>query len=151
MNRRIQIREEPSSLERRADFLRAQLLDTIDRIERRAHELTNVRLQLGRHASVVRTFSIAGITLVGAGVALGFYRFRTRDERRRHQRRRAIRRAFEHPDRVASYKDRTFFVQLLRNVALGSLTFVAMQMAKRSLRHALPSLHEEDKIPRLSP
>jgi hypothetical protein len=147
----IEIKQEPSALERRADELRDRLVHTIDMIEKRAHEVTNVRLQLGRHAGLVRTLSSVGIALFASGVAYEIYRFRTRHQRHRRQRLRALARIWRHPDRIAAAEERGFFPELFRRVALGSITFFAIEMAKRSMRHAVPELHEEERIPRLLP
>ena len=41
---------------------------------------------------------------------------------------------------MGRYKDRPFFVDFLRKVAMGTLTFAAMQLARTALKRAVPQL-----------
>jgi hypothetical protein len=93
---------ERESLEHEADLVRARLLGTIGELDRRRHELLDIKLQLRRHAGDL--LSIFGGLWVGAGatVAILFVRERRREQRVRKERLRAIVRLWQHPERIAA-------------------------------------------------
>jgi len=89
-------------LERKADVTRARLLGTIDELERRRHEVLDLKLQLRRHPGQV--ISALGGLFIGVGVTAGVLLYRqNRHERRvRQERLRALLRLWRHPERIAA-------------------------------------------------
>jgi hypothetical protein len=88
-------------LELRANQTRTRLLGTIDALDRRRHELTDLRLQLRRHAPGVLA-AFGGLLIgVGATAAIVLYRQSLHERRLRRERMRAIARLWQHPDRIA--------------------------------------------------
>jgi len=88
-------------LEREANVVRARLLGTIDQLERRRHELLDLKLHLRRHPGQV--VSALGGLFIGIGATAGVLLYRqSRHERRvRQERLRALLRLWKHPERIA--------------------------------------------------
>jgi hypothetical protein len=126
-------------LEGEADRLRRRLADTLAAIDRRRHELFNPRQQAAAHkvlaASAGGTLAVA----LGASVAWGLHRRRTRTQRRRRERWRALGRLWEHPERVAVHSEGSVLSEAGRRIAVGALTFVMLELLRRTTRRALGS------------
>ena len=133
-------RDEHARLEKQADLTRARLMETLEAIDRRRHLLLDVRHQLESHKTPLVIAASVLTSVLGAGIGLAIYRLSHRDERRRRERYEALQRYWKHPERVGRYKDRPFFVDFLRKVAMGTLTFAAMQLARTALKRAVPQL-----------
>ena len=131
-------RDEHARLERQADLTRARLMETLEAIDRRRHLFLDVRHQVAEHKTPIMITAGIFASAISAGIGLLLYRLSHRDERRRHERVVALRRSWQHPERVGRYKDRPFLVELLRKVAMGTLTFAAMKLAKTAVQKALP-------------
>src|SRR5437899_1202460 len=88
-------------LERKANVARARLLGVIDELDRRRHEILDLKLQLKKHASDV--VSAAGGLLfgIGATVAVTLYRQSRYQRRVRQERLRALVRLWRHPETIA--------------------------------------------------
>jgi hypothetical protein len=112
-------------LEHEADLVRARLLGTIGELDRRRHELLNLKLQLRRHAGDL--VSVFGGLLVGAGTtaAVLVIRERRREQRLRKERLRAVARLWEHPERIAA---RRSAVGTALRMVLVALTAMATTM-----------------------
>jgi hypothetical protein len=135
------------SLEAQADEVRAKLATTLERLDRKRHEiahLADVPAQIEEH--VVPLAAGAAIVLVATGALITWsvVRLATRPERRPRERIEALRRAWLHPENVGR-KRSTFVGDLLRKLAMGVATTLAMQVVKRAI--SSPQLAEA--FPRL--
>jgi hypothetical protein len=92
-------------LERETDLARARLLGTIGELDRRRHELLDLRLQIRRHAGDL--LSILGGVLMGIGSTAAVLVLRERRRARRvpTERFRAVVRLWQHPERIAAKKN----------------------------------------------
>lgn len=92
----------PREIEREIEYLRARLDRSLSELDRRRHELTDIRLQMRKHP---RVFIGAGAVVVLAlgGVGFAIYRSRKREElpEKAKRLRIAFERAVEKPEKVA--------------------------------------------------
>ena len=92
----------PREIEREIDHLRKRLDRSLAELDRRRHELTDVKLQMQKHP---QAFLIAGgvVVLMLGGVGYAIYRSRKRQEpvEKAKRFRIAIGRAVDKPERVA--------------------------------------------------
>jgi hypothetical protein len=92
----------PREIERDIEHFRTRLDGSLAELDRRRHELMDVRLQMRRHPAV---FAGAGVVvmLILGGVGYAIYRSRKRDELPRKTRRLriAVGRAVDKPEKVA--------------------------------------------------
>lgn len=137
-------------VEKTADRLRDELLLTLEELERRRERALDVRYQL-RHAIeknrdlLIKVGGVAlGLMVVGMGWSA--WRARHREEILWKHRREALRRAWEHPDRVASHaEERPVGIELGRKLVLIFATTLASAMAKSAVRSLVPASNEPHK------
>lgn len=130
-------------VERSANEVRAQLRETLEVIDRRRHDLLDPRRQLEEHRTAIAIAT--GVTLVGLGALVGYaiHRASTREERARARRgrelRRAMRRAYLHPEWIARRAMRREDVQarVAKSALSTALTFAAFELATSTVRRAL--------------
>jgi hypothetical protein len=87
-------------LAQEASEQRARLAATLDELKRRLHNLFDVKLQLRQHALSLALAGTSALLLIGGAISLVSYRKR---QRRRHlyrERWRALKRLWEHPERI---------------------------------------------------
>jgi hypothetical protein len=133
-------------LEKKANLVRARLLGTIGELDRRRHELLDLRLQIRRHAGDL--ISIAGGLLVGASAtaAILVLRERRRESRVRKERLRAVVRLWEHPERIASKKNAlasALRLALVAVVAVATTTVGTRQIERLRRRPRIPAYPRE--------
>lgn len=131
------VRYTRSTLESRADDLRERLLDTVALLESRARSLTSVGTQIRRHSGFVGAIFGGSIILLTFGLSYEAFRLRTRGPRRRRQRLVALRRSWDHPELVARTAP-SLGSSLLRKLAVGTLGFLGVELAKRGVRRLMP-------------
>ncbi|HEY6909029.1 MAG TPA: hypothetical protein VI356_06650 [Myxococcales bacterium] len=92
----------PREIERDIEHLRTRLDKSLAELDRRRHELTDVRLQMQRHPGVFIGAGAAVALMIG-GVAFAVWRSRKREELPQKARRLriAVRRAVDDPKKVA--------------------------------------------------
>lgn len=141
---------EREQVEKTADRLRDELLLTIEELERRRERALDVRYQL-RHA-IERNrellLRVGGVTLGLLVVGLGYsaWRSRHREELMWKHRRQALKRAWEHPDRVASHaEERPVGLELGRKLVLIFATSLASALAKSAARSLVPESSEQPR------
>jgi hypothetical protein len=92
----------PREIEREIDYLRTRLDRSLAELDRRRHELMDIRLQMRKHP---RVFIGAGavVVLMLGGVGFAIYRSRKREEipAKAKRMRIALRRAVDKPEKVA--------------------------------------------------
>ncbi|NOK32681.1 hypothetical protein D7W79_08155 [Corallococcus exercitus] len=127
-------------VEHTADRIRDELLLTLEELDRRRARATDVRYHVNQHKDLLVTVGAAALVAVGLGVGIAIYRARHHDERVRRQRRRALERAWAHPDRVAtSIEDKPLGAELGRKVVMIFATSLATAVARNSIQTLVPS------------
>lgn len=130
---------EREQVERTADRIRDELMLTLEELDRRRHAAFDVRHQLEDHRELLirAGLAAAGVAAVWTGFAL--YRARHRDRYLAKKRRDALRRAWKHPDRIASQAEvAPLPVELGRKLVLIFGTALATSLAKRSVETLVP-------------
>lgn len=120
------------------DVLRRDLGSIVAELDRRRHEMLDVRLQARRHPVVVVVAAGGAALLVGGLVALAIRqsRERRRPTRRVREARRALARLLDHPHRVAAEPSVAVKIATAAGVAAGSA--IARQLATRMMARAAP-------------
>ncbi|WP_223639276.1 hypothetical protein [Corallococcus sp. EGB] len=137
ITRRMGDREQ---VEQTADRIRDELLLTLEELDRRRARATDVRYHVNQHRDLLVTVGAAALVAVGLGVGYAIYRARHHDERVRRQRRKALERAWAHPDRVAtSIEDKPLGAELGRKVVMIFATSLATAVARNSIQSLVPS------------
>jgi hypothetical protein len=119
-------------LEAEANVARARLVRTLGALDRRRHELADVRLQVRRHAGGVMLAAGVVVGAVGLAVAIDVVRARRRAERRPRARLELLRRLWRRPEELAPAP--SFWGTLARRLALTALGALASQLAKREAK-----------------
>jgi hypothetical protein len=121
-----------AEIEREIDEVRRRLDKSLAELDRRRHDLMNVKLQVSKHPQAVLIAGGAAVLLLGA-VFLAARRSRPEPEpvRKLSRFRRAAARAAEHPERVAREPP------LWEKIAASVGTTVAVALTKRLLDRAL--------------
>lgn len=134
-------------LEAEANVARARLARTLGALDRRRHELVDVRLQLRRHASAIALAAGVGLSVLGIVIAIDVVRARRRAKRTPRARLELARRAWRRPETLAPAPP--FWLTLARRVALAALGAVASQLAKREAKALLGRPSARGAPPRL--
>jgi hypothetical protein len=117
-------------MELRAEVARDRLLDTIDALDRKRHEVLDWRLQLRQHLTQLALVSVAVVGGLAMAIGTGLYRARLLADHRRRERVRALSRFWRHPERVALDRHHS-----LRTIAMSGLltllTLAAARIARR--------------------
>lgn len=120
-------------IEAAADRYRSELLATLEELDRRRVEATNLRAQVKAHQTGILLAAGGAALIVGGMVTAGMLRRRYHNARLRRARVRGFIRAWQHPERVATQADyRPLPTELLRKFALVFGTVLATTYAKKS-------------------
>ncbi|HEX5749405.1 MAG TPA: hypothetical protein VFZ09_24465 [Archangium sp.] len=130
-------------VEKTADRLRDELLLTLEELDRRRERALDVKFQVRKAVEKNRDVLIqaGGVALGLAVVGMGYswWRARHREELLWKHRAEAVRRAWEHPDRVASRaEDRPVPIELGRKLVFIFVSTLASAMARRAVQSLLP-------------
>ncbi len=130
--------EDVHRVEGEIDTLRRDLGRLVSELDRRRHELLDVRLQVRKHPRVVAGAAVGAALLVGGivAVAVGNRRRHARPVTRARDARRALARLLDHPDRVAAEPSVGVKIATAVGVAAGSV--LARRVAERFVARALP-------------
>jgi hypothetical protein len=134
---------EREQVEATADRLRDELLLTLEELERRRERALDVKYQLQQalHQNRELLFKVGGAVLVLVGLSAGYsaWRSRRREELLWKRRGGALRRAWEHPERLASTaEERPLGIELGRKLVVIFATALASAMAKNAVRTLVP-------------
>ncbi|NTX11210.1 hypothetical protein HUA76_10460 [Myxococcus sp. CA056] len=132
--------DDREQVEQTADRIRDELLLTLEELDRRRGRALDVRYQVKQHTGALVAAGAVAMVLVGAGVGLAIYRSRHRGEVLRKKRRKALQRAWAHPDQLASSADqRPVGAELGRKLILIFATTLATAVAKNSVKTLVPA------------
>lgn len=123
-----------------ANRIRKELMVTLAELDRRRDQALDPRYQVGQHMKGI--LAAAGAAAVGTGALIGWgiYRRSTHDERVRRERRLAFKRAWQHPERLATRaKERPAPQELLRKLGMVFALAFGTQIAKRAALKLIPS------------
>jgi hypothetical protein len=122
----------PREIEREIDHLRTRLDRSLAELDRRRHELMDVRLQMRKHPAV---FIGAGavVALMLGGVAFAIYRSRKREQlpQKAHRLRIALGRAVDNPKKVARGE-----APVWEKIAAAVGTTITVNLTKKMLERA---------------
>jgi hypothetical protein len=131
----------PREIERDIDHLRTRLDKSLAELDRRRHELTDVRLQLQRHPGI---FVGAGavVALMVGGVAFAVWRSRKREElpQKAKRLRIAVGRAVDDPKKVAR-GDAPVWEKIVAAVG----TTIAVNLTKKIIDRAWSSTQQPQR------
>lgn len=137
---RVEEKKAPREIEREIEHLRTRLDRSLAELDRRRHELTDVKLQMRKHP---RVFIGAGavVALMIGGVAFAIWRARERQKplAKAHRLRIAIGRAVDQPQLVANEPS------VGQKIAAAVGTTVAVTVAKKLLDRAWNALPPPDR------
>jgi len=125
--------EEREGIKRRADITRFKLMRTLQALDRKRHEILDVRQNVKKHVILVLVVSLSLSFSLGAAVAVVVVRTARRSVRLRRERWDALVRAFRYPDRIARAKEALAPPLIGKNVIRAVLTTIAVELAKRLL------------------
>lgn len=127
-------------VERTADRIRDELMLTLEELDRRRHRTLDVQYQAMRHKDLIVGAAITAAVLTGVGVGIAMWRARHREQILARHRLRALKRAWEHPDRLASSaEERPLGVQMGRKLVMIFVTALATNIARNSVQTLVPS------------
>jgi len=128
-----------AQVERTADRIRDELMMTLEELDRRRHRTLDVGYQASRHRDLIVGAAITAAVLTGVGVGIAMWRARHREEILARHRLKAIKRAWEHPDRLASSaEERPIGVQVGRKLVMIFVTALATNIARNSVQTLVP-------------
>jgi hypothetical protein len=116
------------------DMLRNELGGLVAELDRRRHEVLDLRLQARKHPVLVAAVATVAALVVGGAIAFAVHarRERRRPAVRAREARRALFRLFDHPDRVAAEPS------IANKIATAAGAALATALTKRLLDRAVP-------------
>ncbi|MBN1210579.1 MAG: hypothetical protein JXB05_37355 [Myxococcaceae bacterium] len=126
-------------VERTADRIRGELLLTLEELDRRRDRALDVRFQATKHRDLIIGAALTAAVLTGVSVGVAIWRARHREKILARHRVKALRRAWQHPDRLASSaEERPLPIELGRKLVLIFSTTLASAVAKSAVRGLVP-------------
>ncbi|HEX8705751.1 MAG TPA: hypothetical protein VF815_43350 [Myxococcaceae bacterium] len=126
-------------VEKTADRIRDELMLTLEELDRRRHQATDVRYQASRHQDLIKGVAVAALVVTGVTVGMAVWRSRYRRHHLAERRMKAVRRAWNHPDRLATRAEqRPFAVELGQKLIMIFGTALATNIAKSSVQSLVP-------------
>lgn len=128
---KISLEEHRNRLERRANVIRSRLLRTIDALDTRRHQVTELS-QHAKRLAVPVAATVAGVALLAFGTAFAVARYV------RHRRERTLRyHVSSLLARVRTEPRPSIVEDALRKLAVTVVSIVASEFAKRSMKNVL--------------
>jgi len=133
--------EEPETdreaLEREAERVRARLYDTLDVLDKRRHDVLDVKHQVEQHVVPVAAGGAIFFVGIGGVIALAVHHAIDSRRHRGRERMRAFTRIWRHPERAAKYQPRSILAEVGRKALLAAASMVAVEITKRALRKVM--------------
>ena len=129
-------------LHRTAEQMRERLSGTLDELDRRRHEMFDVKAQVRKHVGLLAGVgATAGAVLLSSG-AVAMYRSRHRKQVVLRERAQALLRAWRHPDRVARQGERSILEEVGRRVVVSLVTAAAVEAGRLAIRKVMQRRQE---------
>lgn len=127
----------PREIEREIEHLRLRLDHSLAELDRRRHELMDVRLQMRRHPAIFAGAGAVVVLLLG-GVGFAIYRSRKREELPQKARRLriAVGRAVDEPEKVAR-GEAPVWEKIVAAVGVTIATSLAKKLVERTWNQTL--------------
>lgn len=132
-------------LEADANLLRERIAQNLESLDQRTHEAFDVKAQATRHSVPLGLIGASSLLAIAGSAGMMIYRARHRPNRWQEGVA-ALKRVWEHPERLAHGQSDSISAEIARGVAVSIGTFVATQLAKRALHHFLPDLWREPEL-----
>ena len=120
-------------LVREADLVRDRLLDTVEKLDQRRHEMLDPRVQLRRQLRPLAVGGFVVVAVAAAGAGLAAHRVARANQRRRRERWRLLRDMWRYPERAMRGERRSLGESVLRSALVTLVTAVASLLARRLL------------------
>jgi hypothetical protein len=139
---------EREQVERTADRLRDELLLTLEELDRRRERAFDVKFQarqlLERNRETLIAVGGTALAVLAVGMGYSWWNERRRSRVVWERRGQALRRAWTHPDQVASAsKQQPFALELGRKLVLIFGTALATALAKNAVETLVPSVPKQ--------
>jgi hypothetical protein len=134
-------------LEQDANLLRERIAQNLESLDQRSHEAFDVKAQATRHPLPLVVVGAGSVLALLSSAAVAVYRKR-RGRSPMQERLAALKRVWEHPERLASNHPEPIGGEILRRVTIGVVTFVAVHLAKRALIKLIPELEDRSESAR---
>jgi hypothetical protein len=134
-------------LEANANALRSRLARTLESLDRRRHDLFNVKVQASRHPWL--TFAVGATALGALASTIGVSYLLHRHHKRQlpMERLRALGRIWHHPKRVARFSKGTIAGDIARSVLVSAVSFGISELLQRALKQLLPPIPQQQPVP----
>jgi len=127
-----------------ADRIRDELLLTLEELDRRRDRILDIRYQALKHRDFLVAAAITAAVLTSVGLGLAVWRARHRRRILARHRMKAVKRAWRHPDRLASSAEqRPLPVELGRKLVIIFASALATRIAKNSVQTLVPQRRAE--------
>jgi len=128
-----------AQVEKTADRIRDELMLTLEELDRRRDRVTSVSYQVSRHHDLIVGAAIAALVVTGVGVGIAAWRASYRRHHMAQRRMTAVKRAWNHPDRLATRAEqRPFAVEMGKKLIMIFGTALATNIAKSSVQGLVP-------------
>jgi hypothetical protein len=128
-----------AQVEKTADRIRDELMLTLEELDRRRDRMMNVRYQASQHRDLIMGAAIAALVVTGVGVGIAAWRASYRRHHLAQRRVKAVKRAWRHPDRLATRAEqRPFAVEMGKKLIMIFGTALASNIAKSSVQGLVP-------------
>lgn len=134
-------------LETHANALRSRLARTLESLDRRRHDLFNVKVQATRHPFLTVAVGAVGVASVLSTVGLGYLLHRHHQKQLPVERLRAFGRIWYHPKRVARFSKGTVAGDIARSVIVSAVSFGISELLQRAIKQLLPAVPEKQPVP----
>ena len=135
-------------VEKTADRIRDELMLTLEELDRRRDRVTNVRYQVSRHHDLIMGAAIAALVVTSVGVGVAVWRANYRRHHMAQRRMTAVKRAWNHPDRLATRAEqRPFAVEMGKKLIMIFGTALATNIAKSSVQGLVPQRNAQAGVP----
>jgi len=132
-------------LEADANLLRERIAQNLESLDQRTHEAFDVKVQATRHSLPLGIIGAGSLLAFVGSAGLMIYRAKHRPSRW-DEGLKALKRVWEHPERIASSHPDPMSTDIARGVAVSLGTFIATQLAKRALHQLFPDLWQEPTV-----
>lgn len=138
-------------LEANANALRSRLARTLESLDRRRHDLFNVKVQAARHPFLTVGLGALGLASAVGAAGAAYLLHRHSRQQLPAERLRALTRIWQHPKRVARFSKGTVAGDIARSVLVSAVSFGISELLQRAVRQLLPPTPDPQSVPATVP